>query len=169
MWKKFDKLLVVIAVLAILLLVLALVTLHMYRESKAEEVPPVIPVLLNTLCSENYDSNAGLALFADSFYELRHVEITEDSNLMDDESGVQDVFELMFLGTPEVVASCDIVPLGKDILKVTRFNRDGDMVLPIIGMWYTMRGGRIDTWQLAELVPFSRYDKEHPDAYEEIG
>ncbi len=169
MWKKFDKLLVVIAVLAALLLVLALITLRTYRNSRVDEIPAAIPVLLNTLCSEGYDSHAGLTLFADSFYELRHVRVTEESNLMEDQSNIQNVFELMFLGSPEVVASCSIESLGKGVVKVTRFNRDGDMVLPVIGMWYTMRGGRIDTWQLAEFVPFSRYDKEHPDAYEEIG
>lgn len=125
---------------------------------------PVVVNLIDTLCSADYTQSEGLYLFANSFCELSD-QVGRELTVMDDLSSVQDTFESKVIGLNFDIASVEYDSLGHDGIKITRLDSTGDKVLPILGLWYTVRDGKIATWRLANLIPFSRYDEEHPDAY----
>lgn len=161
-YKLFYFCLSILCIAAMILGIGLQVTLN----RKIAPAPAIITEFLDAFIVEDYQPAKSLRLFYDTFYSLRDEELPEDASLMDYYSTEQDLFEQVFYHFSPGFTGYELEQVATGFVKVTPIKLDGTLDYPSVGLWYTVKGKRIDTWRIARLQPFSRYDEEYSDDWQ---
>lgn len=158
MKHQAKLILLLVSIFILLMVALCCVLFILDAWDKHEDVPDVVQTFFDKFIDIDYSTEDGMSLFKETFYALRDFNLADAT--VENLSAEQNTWELYFHGADGDAVSYELVSLGKGFLKVVRYDVNGDMINPPIGVWYTLRGEYIDTWRIGLLEPFSRYSEE---------
>lgn len=151
-----------ILVLCIILLVALIETSTSVK--KTMEPPKAVTAFLDEFLTDGYYFDVGYEIFPEHFLSVRPI---EGSDIADgDETVEQHMFEYVFNNVLTGAVGYDIEVVNQHFSKVTPILGDGSFDYPSVGFWYTVTDGKIDTWRIGRLEPFSVYDAEYSEEYD---
>lgn len=140
------------------------------KDTDEVEVPAVVTDFLHRYVQEGYeDYSEENNPFFDTFLELDGRSPAGEPGSSEPEDQFFTIFKFMLDGK---LRSYSLEPIADDFVIIKVYDADGKVVNPPVGFWYTVvstpKGDRIGDWYLARLQPFSRYDEEYSEGWNEI-
>lgn len=126
-------------------------------------VSEVVTKFLDEIIVDEYNPSTALHIYPKYFVSLKDADIPEDAALMDYYPLEQDLFEQVFYAYVDGYKGYEIEAVTDEYAEISLVNLDGSYDYPKVGLWYTIRSGRIDRWRLARLQPFSVYNEEYSE------
>ena len=156
------------AVLLVVLTVLLVVNITRLKEERSDEVPTVVSSFLEQYLAPEFDamSSEDSKLFYEIFEELGGTYGEADPGYTHVESCFLRVFKFLDFGTD----SYEVEVLTPGFAVVRLYSVDGDYLPPPIGVWFEISpdGEKIVEWCVGRLLPFSRYDSEYSEDWDDI-
>lgn len=158
--------LVVVAILAaMLLLAVVLLGVRLYKPP-AEEMPEVISNFLSEYLAEGYVTTEDSNVFHNYFDCLTEEELAAEPGAGETELAFDQVFKIYSYGRKSYKA----VQASPGFVIVRLFDENEELMTPPIGFWYRLSAddSKISEWRIGRLQPFSRYDTEYSELWEEL-
>lgn len=156
---------IIVGTVSVIMLVMA-IQIYFIRHPGEPKVSRVVTDLLDEIIREDYNASSAIYIFPKYFTSLEGQMPPPKSALMDYYSVEQDLFEQVVYKYTVGYKGYEVEAVTDEYVEISLINFDGSYDYPKVGLWYTIKGGKIDTWRLARLLPFSRYDEEYSEDWD---
>lgn len=169
----YQVVLILVTGVIALSLLCALIGFAYERSSREPKVPETIEQFLSEYFSDDFRFFEGTNAFYRYFKSLegQTPETVGEWGVAPEEEAFKDVTESLLDGGIEAVGEYTVTPVSDSFCIIRMYYAtSGELIAPPVGFWYklTADGTKIEDYAIARLQPFSRYDSEFSEDWNDI-